>query len=100
MVKIIDGYAFDHDNYCYTLYHVGQREKGVFGSTEKKSGEMVDYKDIIGYFGTLDSMCIALLNYETKRSAESAGVKTLGDYIEVMKSVADEIKKAVNVTAF
>lgn len=100
MIKIIDGYEFEHDGKCFILYEVGTREKGVFGKVDAKSGEMVEYRNALGYYGTLRAMCEACLKFATQKAADAAGVKTLGDYISIMEQIADEIKSAVNVTAF
>lgn len=100
LIQIIDGYAFDYDESNYILYAVGMREKGVFGSATEKSGEMVEYKNLLGFYSNITTMCMAVLNIETKKSAENANVQTLGDFIAIMDQIANKIRSAVDITAF
>ena len=101
-VKIIDSYAFEHDRFGYTLFEVGKREKGVFGSPDKqqKTGELVDYKETVGYYSNVTSMLEACLKCATQKAAETAKVKSIGDYLEIMRNIADEIKSCLSITAF
>jgi hypothetical protein len=100
LVKIIDGYAFDYDESNYILYAIGMREKGVFGSTTEKTGELVEYKEILGFYSSITTMCMAVLNIETKKSAENANVQTLGDFLAIMEQISQRIKQSVDITAF
>lgn len=99
MIKIIEGYAFTHDRFGYTLFETGVREKREFGSN-KKTGEMVEYTDTLGYYLTLNSMLTALLRFATKRAADNAGVKQIGDYIAIMEQISKDIRIAAENTAF
>ena len=100
MIKIIDGYGFEHDDMNFVLYAVGTRQKtSCFGRTAAE-GEMVEYKDVLGYYSSLQALCEACLKIATRKGAESANVKNLGDYIEIMKQIASEIRSAVDITAF
>ena len=100
LIKIIDGYSFSYDDSNYILYATGIREKGVFGSTTTKSGEFVEYKELLGFYNNITTMCMAVLNIETKKAAESAGVKTMGDFLAIMEQISQRIKDSVDVTAF
>ena len=72
-VKIIDSYAFEHDRFGYTLFEVGKREKGVFGSPDKqqKTGELVDYKETVGYYSNVTSMLEDPYHFTAITSTES-----------------------------
>lgn len=82
------------------LLEVGQRQKGVFGNAKEKSGELVDYQTELGYYGTIQAVLEGCLRHATRKAAEQADVKEIGDYIEIMKQIADEIKQSVDITAF
>lgn len=99
MIKIIEGYAFTHDRFGYTLFETGVREKQDFKSRQK-TGEMIEYTDTLGYYLTLNSMLTALLRFATKRAADSAGVKQIGDYIAIMEQISKDIRIASENTAF
>ena len=90
LIIIIDGYGFTHDRMGYTLCEYGQREACV-GLTKVKSGEMREYVDTIGYFSNVKDMMNSLLNYATKRRADKAGVKNIGDFIAIMVQIKDEL---------
>ena len=66
----------------------------------EKSNETVDYQDTLGYYGTIQGVLEGCLKHATRKATDSAKVKQIGDYIEIMKQIADEIKQSVNVTAF
>ena len=99
MIKIIDGYAFKHDRFGYTLIETGKREKCEFG-TNKKTGELVEYSDTLGYYLTVSSMLNALLQFATKKAAEASDVKQIGDYIAIMEQISQQIQIATESTAF
>lgn len=99
MIKIIEGYGFEHDSQQFILYRTGKREKLEFG-TKNKTGQIVEYKELVGFYTNLATVCMAVLNLETKRAAESAGVDNLGDYLAIMERISQEIKAAVETTAF
>lgn len=99
MIKIIDGYAFTHDRYGYTLFETGVREKQDFKSRQK-TGEMVEYTDTLGYYLTLNSMLSALLRFATKRTTDDAGVKQICDYIAIMEQISKDIRIAAEITEF
>lgn len=100
MIKIIDGFYFEQDKNGFTLIEVGQRHKGVFGNVKEKSGEMVDYRTELGYYGTIQCTLEGCLKHATRKAADSAGAKQIGDYIEIMRQIAEEIKQSVDITAF
>ena len=100
LITIIDGYAFAHDRFCYMLYEVGERERGVYGKPHEKTGEMVEYAEIIGYYGTPEMMLRGLLQAATKKAADAANVKQIGDFLAIMENIAQEIKEASERTAF
>lgn len=100
MIKIIEGYGFEQDRNGFTLFEVGKRQKGVFGKANEKSDELIDFKTELGYYSTIHGVLEGCLKHATRKAADSAGVKQLGDYIEIMKQIAEEIKRSVDVTAF
>ena len=100
MIKIIEGFYFEQDRNGFTLFEVGKRQKGVFGKVNEKSNETVDYQDTLGYYSTIQGVLEGCLKHATRKAADSDGAKQIGDYIEIMKQIADEIKQSVDVTAF
>lgn len=100
MTRIIDGFAFEQDRNGFTLFEIGQRQKGVFGNAKEKSGEMVAYQTELGYYGTIQAVLEGCLKHATRKAAESAAVTEIADYIQIMRQIADEIKHAVDITAF
>lgn len=92
MIKIIDGYGFEQDDLQFTLYAVGTRQKtSCFGRTAV-DGEMIEYKDTLGYYSSLSAMLESCLKHATRKATEEAGVDNIGDYIKIMRQIADEIK--------
>lgn len=92
MIKIIDGYAFEQDDLQFTLYAVGTRQKSsCFGRTAAE-GEMIEYKETLGYFSSLSAMLESCLKHATRKATESVGVDNIGDYIKIMQDIASEIK--------
>ena len=86
MIEIIEGYSFDFDDRQYTLYRTGVREKREFG-TGRLTGEMVGYKETLGYYSRMRDLIAAVLRVETKRRAAEENVQTLREYLQL----ADEI---------
>lgn len=96
MIKIIDGYGFEQDDLQFTLYAFGTRQKAsCFGRTVK-DGEMVEYKDALGYFSNFSAMLESCLKHATRNAAEKADVDNIGDYIKLMQEIADKIKEFAN----
>ncbi len=100
MIKIIEGYGFEQDRNGFTLFEVGKRQKGVFGKANEKSDELIDFKTELGYYSTIQGVLESCIKHATRKAADSSGVKQIGDYIEIMKQIANEIKQSVDVTAF
>lgn len=99
-VKIIDGYAFEHDTFGYVLFETGTRQKVSCFGREAAEGEMVEYKDTLGYFSSLPAVLESCMKHATRKATENAGVKNLGDYIEIMRQISGEIKSFAETTAF
>lgn len=93
MIKIIDGYGFDQDRNGITLFEIGQRES-VIQRTKIKTGEIKDYADVLGYYSTMSAMLESCLKHATRRTAEREQVKTIGEYINIMQRIKNEIIKA------
>lgn len=100
MIKIIEGYAFEQDALQFTLYAVGTRQKASCFGRKAAEGEMVEFKETLGYFSSLQAMCEACLKHATRKAAENAHVENLGDYIAIMQQIHGEIKTFADRTAF
>ena len=98
MINIIDGYGFDYDGMNYTLYETGRRECYI-QRTKIKTGEVKDYADAIGYYSTIDAMAAACLDKATKKAADSEDVKTIGEYLDVMRRIRNDILTALKDVA-
>ena len=98
MIEIIkgysNGYAFNFDNKCYTLLKTYTKEKREFG-TKRKTGEIVDCIEVIGYYADIKTMLKTVLNLETKIVADDLGVKTLRDYLDIMRQIQQVITDAM-----
>jgi hypothetical protein len=99
LILLTNNYGFRSDRFCYMLYELGQRE-GIDVKTKQKTGVLKDYCDVIGYYGTIEAMMEACLFHATRKAADAMGVKQIGDYLDVMRKIKDEIKKAIELTAF
>ena len=94
MIKIIDGYGFEQDDMQFTLYAYGTRQKAsCFGRTAA-DGEMIEYKETLGYFSSLSAMCEACLKHAVKVRADLEQVETLRDYIRIMNEISIQIQNA------
>lgn len=92
MIKIIEGYGFEQDDMQFTLYAVGTRQKAsCFGRTAS-DGEMIEYKDTLGYFSSFSAMLESCLKHATRKATAEANVDNIGDYIKIMRQIANEIK--------
>lgn len=97
MIKIIEGYGFEQDDLQFTLYAVGTRKKqAAFGRTVH-DGEMIEYKEVIGYFGNLSDTLESCLKHATRKATGESGVDNIGDYIKIMQEIADRIKSFAEV---
>ena len=92
MIKIIDGYCFSQDRYCYTLYETGKREKKEFGS-KNPTGKFVEFADVIGYYGDFTGMLNACLKHATMKAAETVSTDNIGDYLAIMKDISEKISE-------
>lgn len=100
MIKIIDGYGFEQDDMQFTLYAVGKRQKtSCFGRTAA-DGEMIDYKDTIGYYSSVQSMCEACLKHAVKARADRDQIDSIGEYMDAMKEIASDIQKSIGTYKF
>lgn len=100
MIKIIDGYGFEQDDMQFTLYAVGKRQKtSCFGRTAA-DGEMIEYKDTIGYYSSVQSMCEACLKHAVKARTDRDQIDSIGEYVAAMKEIASDIRESIGVYTF
>ncbi len=100
MIKIIDGYGFEQDDMQFTLYAVGKRQKtSCFGRTAV-DGEMIEYKDTLGYYSSIQSMCEACLKHAVKARADRDQIDSIGEYVAAMKEIASDIREAIGAYTF
>lgn len=100
MIKIIDGYGFEQDDLQFTLYAFGTRQKAsCFGRTVK-DGEMVEYKDTLGYYSSIQSMCEACLKHAVKERADRDQIDSISEYVAAMKEIASDILEAIGTYKF
>lgn len=91
MVKILDGWYYIPEKRQYTLVHIYEREKGVFGKTDQKSGEIVQKKEEVGYFRTLEGMLHRLAALLAKERYDRGEIETLKEYIAALKEIKAEL---------
>ena len=94
MIAIIPGYGFRKEGLSYVLYRYGTKEKMKFGSKEK-TGEIVEYKESLGYFTSLTSLCQHCIKAATEDKATEEDVQTIAEYIAIMKQIGEDVRKAL-----
>ena len=94
LTKITENYGFERDKYCYILYFTGQRQKGVFGTTEK-TDEMVDFQERIGYFTTVTAMLKKAAEDAANRKMTEEQVPTIKEYFNMFNETIEELNEAV-----
>lgn len=100
MIKIIDGYGFEQDDLQFTLYAFGTRQKAsCFGRTAA-DGEMVEYKDTLGYYSSVQSMCESCLKHAVKARADRDQIDSISEYVSAMKEIASDIREAIGTYTF
>ena len=100
MIKIIDGYGFEQDDMQFTLYAYGTRQKAsCFGRTAA-DGEMIEYKETLGYFSSLSTMCEACLKHAVKARADRNQIDSIGEYVAAMKEIAYDIRESIRAYTF
>ena len=100
MIKIIDGYGFEQDDMQFTLYAIGKRQKAsCFGRTAA-DGEMIEYKDTLGYYSSVQSMCEACLKHAVKARADRDQIDSIGEYVAAMKEIASDIRESIGTYKF
>ena len=90
-IKIIDGFEFDYDDKCYTLYHTFKKELKSFGD-KKPTGEFKECTVEVGYFPKLRFMLERVIQLATKEKAEIEGIETVGEYVEICKGIEKSLK--------
>ena len=100
MIKIIDGYGFEQDDMQFILYAYGERQKqAAFGRTVA-DGETVEYKEVLGYFSSMQAMCDACLKHATRARADAEQIDSLRGYIRAMDEIARDIRDAIGTHTF
>lgn len=95
MIGIIDGWSFTIDEHQYILIHQYMREKQDF-KTRKGTGEMVEKREEVGYFSTLEGMLCRLAQILAKEKVDAGSIATIKGYIielrEITKMLHDACK--------
>jgi len=92
MVEIISGWSYTMDDNQYILYHTYQREKLDF-KTRKPIGELVEKKDEVGYFTSLEGMLNRLTELICKEKIEAGEIKTIKGHIAELRRLRAELGK-------
>ena len=91
MIELSNGYQIEADERCYTLFKVRPGKN-------KKTGEVVDVKEAIGYYGRLSAAIMAYSD-ELERKKLKDGSMSLSDavnaIVECRESVKRELRKAM-----
>lgn len=93
-VQIVDNYYFRREGRNFVLYRTFVKNKIDF-KTKKPTGDTCIARDCLGYYYNLTQCCQAAAKYAAADRAESSGITTLGEYIEIMKDIESTIEKLV-----
>jgi len=92
MVHIISEWYYEMDEFQYVLIRKYMKRKGIFGQTGKYSDEMVEKKDEVGYYHTLESMMKGLARIMVKEKYDRGEIKTIRDHIQALQDLQEELR--------
>lgn len=94
MIKIIDGWYYEVDEFNYSLIHKYEREKGVFGTNEK-TGEMKTVKEYIGHFRSMADMLIKLTRILAREKIAAGEIATIEEHIQALRTIKEQLLELV-----
>lgn len=94
MIKIIDGWYYEVDEFNYSLIHEYEREKVIFGTNEK-TGEMKTVKEYIGHFRSMTDMLIKLTRVLAREKITSGEITTIEEHIQTLRTIKEQLSELV-----
>lgn len=95
MVRINENYSFDNDGKCLALYRTEMREKKAFGGSRSTTGEIKDFKSVVGYYKNIEQLVLAVADDATARKCNDGTVAHIREYLAEYRKAAKELKDAV-----
>lgn len=96
MVRINENYSFDHDGRCLTLFRTETREKKAFGGSRTTTGEVKDFKTVVGYYKNIEQLVIAAADDIVARKCNDGTVTHISEYLAEYRKAVEELKAAIN----
>jgi hypothetical protein len=93
MIDIIDGWSFMVDENQYILVHTFMREKQDF-KTRKPTGEMVEKREEVGYFKTVEGMLRRLAEILIRDKVGEGQIETIKDYVAELDRINKRLHEA------
>lgn len=91
-VIISDSYYFTADDNQYILYEYGKREK-IDIKTKKKTGEVVDYETVVGYYGTIEALINGCKNNALRRKVSEGEITTINGIVDFISNFSENMDK-------
>lgn len=82
MVKIIDGWYYDKDQYQYILYHEYEKDIINIKTRETRRGTVTD---TVGYYTSLEAMLSKIAQVMADDKIVTGEVTTIQEHIEALK---------------
>lgn len=94
MIKILDGWFYEVDEFNYSLIHEYEREKGVFGTNEK-TGEMKTVKEYVGHFRSMADMLVKLTRILAREKIAAGEIATIEEHIQALRTIKEQLSELV-----
>ena len=91
MIEIVNNWYYVTEPDQYVLIHKYQKEKGVFGDTNAKSGEFVEKVEEVGYFKHLAPMLDRLAYLLCKEKIDAGEIRTLKEHVAELRKLRIEL---------
>ena len=91
-ITITDGWSFEIDENQYILVHTFMREKQDF-KTRKRTGEMVEKREEVGYFKTVTAMLRRLAEILVREKMAEGQIQTIRGYINELERIEKKLQE-------
>ena len=93
LIPIVAGYYYSIDKAGnHTLYFKAMKAKQEFGKRGVYTGEEREVCEVIGYYSDLTSLLKAVVKNSAFRKIDDGEIKSVKDYIDSLKSMAERIE--------
>ena len=87
-IHVVEDIYLEADRYGYTVVRIGMKRKGVFG-TKKLSDEMKEYRDEIGYYGSIGHAMHGVKEYILRMGIADGKLTTMNELCAEIKRMND-----------